>query len=175
MNTYTAFNGYDLLATGPLEAVVLKLKAAAAPAALVFEDATGKQLDFDLRGNEQEVLARLAADPRFEKRAPGRPKLGVVSREVSLLPRHWEWLEKQPGGASASLRRLVEEARKGSEPGDREAIEAAGRFMWALAGNLPDFEEASRALYARDRERLETLLSTWPADVRDHVQRLLGR
>jgi len=174
MQTYTAFIGHNLLATGSLDSVVLKVKSAEGPA-LVFEDSTGKQLDFDLRGSDQDVLARLASDPRFEKRAPGRPRLGVVSREVSLLPRHWEWLEKQPGGASASLRRLVEEAHKATENGDREAIDAAGRFMWALAGNLPHFEEASRALYTRDRERLAALLADWPPDVREHVERLLGR
>lgn len=171
-NTYTAFIGHTMLATGPIESVVLKLKGAG-EAALVFEDSTGKQLDFDLRGEDDEVLARLAEDPRFAKKA-GRPKLGVVSREVSLLPRHWEWLEKQPGGASGSLRRLVEDARKAAGNGNREAIDAAGRFMWALAGNLPHFEDASRALYARDRQRLTELMAEWPADVRDHVERLLG-
>ena len=172
-NTYTAFIGHTMLATGPIETVVLKLKAAESDSALVFEESTGKQLDFDLRGDDQEVLARLGEDPRFARKA-GRPKLGVVSREVSLLPRHWEWLEKQPGGASGSLRRLVEDARKAAGNGNREAIDAAGRFMWALAGNLPHFEDASRALYARDRQRLTELMAEWPADVRDHVERLLG-
>ena len=109
------------------------------------------------------------------KAGPGRPKLGVVSREISLLPRHWEWLEGQPQGASAAIRRLVDEARKRApdEIQARKAREAAGNFMWAMAGNLANFEEASRALYAGDPERLERQIRNWPQDVRAYVYRLL--
>jgi hypothetical protein len=131
-------------------------------------------VDFDLRGSLDEVLAR--ALPATPRPGPGRPKLGVVAREVTLLPRHWEWLEQQPNGISAALRRLVDEARKRSpdEESARLAREAASRFMWAVAGNLPDFEEASRALFAGNRERLRSLTREWPADVRSHLFRLAG-
>ncbi len=105
---------------------------------------------------------------------PGRPKLGVVSREVSLLPRHWEWLEKQPQGISGTLRRLVEDARKRDPRGQnaRRARDAAHKVMWAVAGDLPDFEESSRALFAREGERFAALVAPWPVDVRDYVRRL---
>ena len=109
------------------------------------------------------------------KPGPGRPRLGVVSREVSLLPRHWDWLELQPNGISAALRRLVEEARKRDpeEEQARLAREAASRFMTAMAGNLPDFEEASRALFGNDHERFEGLIREWPEDIRTHLVQLL--
>lgn len=173
---YTAFAGHQRLASGPKRTVLLALKAHHDAGAgrgervLVFEDRTGKQVDFDLRGTPEEVIARAEA-----RKGPGRPRLGVVSREVTLLPRHWEWLEQQPGGISPALRRLVEEARK-REPDRaraRATREAAGRFMWALAGDLPGFEEASRALYAGDLERLHALVRGWPEDVRDHLAHLV--
>jgi hypothetical protein len=138
----------------------------------VFDDQTGKAVDFDLRGSVDEVLAR--ALPRPVATGPGRPRLGVVSREVSLLPRHWEWLEQQPNGASAALRRLVDEARK-REPGRqraRMAADAAFRFMSAMAGNLPGFEEAGRALYAANRAVFDDLVRDWPADIQAHARRL---
>jgi uncharacterized protein len=140
---------------------------------LIFDDATGKQVDFDLRGNEAQVLARALPGQRT---GPGRPKLGVVSREISLLPRHWEWLEEQPNGASAALRRLVDEARRREQGRQRVrlALDAAARFMSAMAGNLPGFEEATRALYAKDRSQLESLTSKWPRDVRKHMLQLVG-
>jgi hypothetical protein len=104
-------------------------------------------------------------------RGPGRPKLGVTAREVTLLPRHWEWLNAQPGGASVALRKLVEHARRnGGEPDRRRRErEAAYAFMSSLAGNFPNFEEASRALFADDRERFSALVAEWPPDVRDHA------
>ena len=179
MSTYTAFLDERRLAHGDLASVVLRVKASAPSSALVFEDQSGTQLDFDLRGSDEEVLARLAGDPRFRgerlRSGPGRPKLGVVSREVSLLPRHWEWLEQQRGGASATLRKLVEEARKAAGNGDRQPLEAVGKFMWVMAGNLANFEEASRALYARDYARLAELSADWPTDIRDHMLWLLEK
>lgn len=169
-DSYTAFAGHRLLASGPKREVLLALKAQEGDRerVLVFDDATGRQVDFDLRGTPEEVLARAEEPPRT---GPGRPKLGVVSREVSLLPRHWEWLEEQPNGISAALRRLVDDARK-REPESaraRRAREAAGRFMWAIAGDFPDFEEASRALYAGDEARLRRLTRAWPKEVRAHL------
>jgi hypothetical protein len=109
-----------------------------------------------------------------ETRGPGRPRLGVVAREVTLLPRHWEWLATQPGGASVALRRLVEEARRTSASADRARAsrDAAYRVMHALGGDLPDFEEASRALFAGDRDRFRLHTAAWPLDVSAHVDRL---
>jgi hypothetical protein len=146
---------------------------------LVFDDASGQLIDFDLRGTSDEILARLSAEARPEQtpgpaRGPGRPKLGVVAREVTLLPRHWEWLSAQPGGASVALRKLVEAARVTHAGADRRraAQQAADRFMSALAGNEPGYEEAARALYGGDRLRFEQSMVAWPADVRDHAVRL---
>jgi hypothetical protein len=98
----------------------------------------------------------------------------VVAREVTLLPRHWEWLGAQPGGASVALRKLVDEARRASGDKDRErqARDAAYHFMSTMAGNLPQFEEASRALFADDRRRFTGLIADWPVDVRDHIVKL---
>lgn len=187
IDSYTAFAGLRRVASGPLEATVLAAKnlvdSGAVEPVLIFEDRTGTQLDFDLRGTADDVRNRLAAHPHFVpatsgagRSGPGRPRLGVVSREVSLLPRHWSWLADQPGGASAALRRLVDEARKRDPARDdaRRVREAAGRFLWAIAGDLPGFEEASRALFAGDETRLAALVSGWPADVRDHLLGLLA-
>lgn len=175
---YIAFAGPRRLASGALREVLLAVKThhdAGGIAALVFDDETGKQVDFDLRGTPEEVLARAEA-PARRKAGPGRPKLGVVAREITLLPRHWEWLERQPGGSSAALRRLVDEARR-REPDRaraRQVRDAAGRFMWAIAGDLPGFEEASRALYAGDLDRLAKRIRAWPEDIREHVLERAG-
>lgn len=173
-DTYTAFAGARQVASGLLPEVLAAAKAHLeqhpdAEPLLIFHDPTGMQVDFDLRGSLEEVLERAAPAPG--RNGPGRPRLGVTSREVSLLPRHWLWLEAQPGGVSAALRRLVEEARKRESPEQRlrRALEAADRFMLTMAGNLPGYEEASRALYARDLGRLEELVQGWPPDVRAYV------
>ncbi len=180
----TAFDGHRRLAAGPLRDVALAVRRAAGSGAagplLVFDDATGRVVDVDTRGTEAEVVARLSPgaaagetggpDPAAP-RGRGRPRLGVVAREVTLLPRHWEWLAAQPGGASVALRKLVEEARRGGADADRRraARDAAYRFASALAGDLPGFEEAARALFADDRERFRALVAAWPEDVRDHA------
>ena len=188
--TYTAFAGTRLLGIGPLEQVVLLIKDRAdqgeTERLAFFDNETGQVLDLDLRGTPAETLARLAEHPalapvaeeKVEKRSgPGRPKLGVVSREVSLLPRHWAWLGEQRGGASVTLRKLVDDARKRSEGRDRarKAKEAAHRFMWELAGNLPQFEEASRAFYANDTAAFGRLVTAWPEDIRRHLEWLVER
>jgi hypothetical protein len=181
--TYTAFEGQRRLASGPLAEVALAVKGHTRPAAspiAIFSDSTGRPIDLDLRGSNDEVLARLPADPAppeanaAEPRGRGRPKLGVVAREVTLLPRHWEWLNAQPGGASVALRKLVEEARRTNGDRDRQraARDAAYHFMSAMAGNLKNFEEASRALFADDRRKFVSQIASWPADIRDHVVRL---
>ncbi|MFT4037675.1 MAG: DUF2239 family protein [Thermomicrobiales bacterium] len=193
----TAFVGDRLLLAGPISAVGLAVQVAVAAdgpdAVLTFDDATGRVIDIDIRGTPQEFMAQLArtaarlAGPSPASGAPnasapavtrgrGRPKLGVVGREVTLLPRHWEWLAAQPGGASVALRRLVEEARRRDDPAQRsrQAQERAYRVMSALAGDRPHYEEALRALFAGDRARLEQEMAGWPEDVREYVLRLLG-
>lgn len=175
--SYTAFKGNGKIASGTLQQVLPELKnrfdADRGVMLLVFDDATGRQVDFDLRGTMAQVLARTLPPQRS---GPGRPKLGVVSREISLLPRHWEWLEEQPSGASAAIRRLVDEARRREQGRNRVrlALDAAARFMSAMAGNLPGYEEATRALYAKDRTKLESLISKWPHDIREHIFKLIG-
>lgn len=177
---YTAFRGSTVLQRGALLPVALAVKAAleADPAAsvLVFEDAGGRVIDLDLRGDAQAIAARLPASPgpAAAPRGRGRPKLGVVSREVTLLPRHWEWLNAQRGGASQALRRLVDEARRadGGRTRSRLAQEAAYRFMSAIAGDLPGFEEASRALFAGDSAQLSARIAHWPADIAAYLREL---
>src|SRR5665213_1358103 len=178
--SFTAFAGDRLIASGELKTTLLATKRRLdkgdnAPI-LIFDDSTGKQVDFDFRGTPEEVLARLSSHPLFAPAGPGRPKLGVTCREISLLPRHWEWLEKQPQGISAALRRLVEEAKQKEPDKERAKIarDVAGKFMWSMAGNLPDFEEASRALYAMDWGRFDQSIRRWPKDIRAHLRKLLG-
>lgn len=179
----TAFVGTNCIAAGlPALVAVAALRAQrddARAMPLVFSDATGRQVELDLRGSEDEVRARyeLPAPPAAaaaDARGRGRPRLGVVAREVTLLPEHWEWLASQPGGASVALRKLVHEARRAAGGRDRvrQAQERAYHAMFALAGDLPGFEEAGRALFAGDRERLANLAAPWPGDVRDYVLRL---
>ena len=182
---FTAFEGQRRLISGTLAEVALAVKRAAQAAApiLVFSDATGRSLDLDLRGSDEDIVARLpkpapeTAEPDTtagEPRGRGRPKLGVVAREVTLLPRHWEWLNAQPGGASVALRKLVDESRRASGDRDRlrAARDAAYHFMSAMAGDFAHFEEASRALFADDKRRFAELIAGWPADIRDHIVRL---
>lgn len=182
---FSAFAGPKLLASGPLAEVAIAIKIATGAIAdpiVIFDNATGKSLDIDLRGSHREVVARLpqpstaepATEASTEPRGRGRPKLGVVAREVTLLPRHWEWLGTQPGGASVALRKLVEEARRvhGDRDRLRAARDAAYHFMSTMAGDRPGFEEASRALFADDRRRFAGLIAPWPEDIRDHVIKL---
>jgi uncharacterized protein len=180
----TAFDGYQRIASGDLASVVAATKqaidAGAAGPVLIFDDHSGRPVEVDFRGNPDEVLARLPVATPVEEsasRGPGRPRLGVVAREVTLLPRHWEWLAAQPGGASAMLRRLVEDARRSGQGRERTRLagEALDRVMLALTGNLPGYEEASRAFWRKDPERFAELTGAWPADVREHVRRLAAQ
>lgn len=184
----TAFDGTRRLAHGPLGDVVTAAKSAfdrsARASLLIFEDATGDLIDVDYSGTPDEVLALMAArelrrarhgdEPDTAPRGPGRPRLGVVAREVTLLPRHWQWLNGQPGGASVALRRLVDEARRANVGRDRvrRAQEVSYRFMSALAGDLPGFEEAIRALFAGHAARFDEHTRTWPRDVRSYARQL---
>jgi hypothetical protein len=169
--TCTAFCGNRRFSSGTLPEVAAAIRHISDGPVLVFDDATGRVIDIDPRIPPQELAPPA---PTEETRGRGRPKLGVVAREVTLLPRHWDWLNGQPGGASVVLRRLVDEARRTSGDQDRvrRAQEAANRFMTAMGGDLPNFEEATRALFAYDRRRFAELLAAWPEDVRDHSIRL---
>lgn len=203
---WSAFAGYTLLADGDPGTVALEVKKAVSRGAdgplLVFDRRSGDQVDVDLRGTMEDVLrwverflevtlpggaapaaagggkAERAASggSEFDRRGPGRPRLGVVSREVTLLPRHWEWLNRQSGGASAAIRRLVDEARVHSVRAEqeRDVRERTYRFMSAIGGNLPGFEEAARALFSGDRNAFEKLVGAWPADVGQLVTELAG-
>jgi len=199
---FTAFIGHRLLHAGPLAELALAVKRSGdtTDTVLVFDDTTGRVMDLDLRGSDPEILERLSRPTvtfpgRYRQRAGGpsdaaaeetvsedspsgrsrgRPRLGVVAREVTLLPRHWQWLAEQPGGASVTLRRLVDEVRKAPPPRQqrRAAQEAAYHFMQAIAGDLPGYEEATRALFADDRQALETRIAAWPEDIRAYALRL---
>lgn len=174
----TAFAGTRLIARGPLADVALAVQryseAESGPVPLMFSDETGKPIDLDLRGSAADIVERLAGrgEPSApEPRGRGRPRLGVVAREVTLLPRHWDWLASQPGGASQVLRRLIDEARR-SDDGQsnrRLAQERTYRFLNGLAGDLPGFEEACRALFAGDDAGFAQSMADWPGDVADHA------
>lgn len=181
--TYTAFSGQTLLFRGDATGMLACLHALPdMDGVLVFDDASGRSVDFDLSGSLAEVLARLPAaapdTPEAPARSgPGRPKLGVVAREVTLLPRHWEWLANQPGGASVALRKLVEAASRAARASDaaRQALEACHGFMSHMAGDQPGFEEAARALFAGRFNEVPAHLADWPQDVRTHALGLLER
>lgn len=180
--TCTAFDGHRLLASGPLDEVAMAARQALDDGAqgplLVLDDASSLPVEIDFRGSPAEMLSRLrrsAALPApVTARGPGRPRLGVTAREVTLLPRHWDWLGQQPGGASATLRRLVEEARRSSGAKERArlASESVDRFMRVMGGDLPGYEEASRAFWRGQRRAFARCVRHWPTDVRDHLLRL---
>lgn len=183
----TAFLGVGVVASGSLQHVVSTVKDALddryLTQLLIFDDSTGKQIDVDFRGKTDDVLKRLREQfgdfPGTEvnhqpTQRVGRPKLGVVSGEVTLLPRDWEWLKSQPGGASVTLRKLVDEARRagGKQSKIRESQEATYHFMTAMAGNFHQYEEALRALYAGDLDRFNHFIDDWTPDIRNHIKRL---
>jgi hypothetical protein len=190
-NATIAFDGDRRIASGGLREIVSAAKEVLErrkdASILVFDGGTGLPIDIDFRGAIDDVLARLPAiagtpaasddDGPPAARGPGRPKLGVVAREITLLPRHWAWLAQQTGGASVAIRKLVEEARRTGADKDRirQAQDAAYRFMSAMAGNRPHYEDAIRALFADDATGFEKLIAEWPTDVRDHISTLAER
>ena len=165
--TFTAFQEMRIVASGALADVAVAV-APLGPV-FIFADATGQVIDLDLRGTPDDIRVRHSPPPR----TAGRPKLGVTAKEVTLLPRHWDWLATQKGGASATLRRLVEEARRAQTDPTRDRINAAYSVMSHLGGDLPDFEQASRALFAQDRAGLTAAMQNWPPAVSDHVEWML--
>jgi hypothetical protein len=186
----TAFRGTRRIASGGLLQVALQVKEVIAAdqraAVLIFDDATSRLIEVDFRGETDQMLSRLAQNSgsgasstpapiaQNMPQGPGRPKLGVIAREVTLLPRHWDWLNRQPGGASVALRKLVEEARRVNSGKDRvrQSQEASYRFMSAMAGDRPGFEEATRALFAGDKARFNEQVQFWPEDIRDHAKKM---
>jgi hypothetical protein len=181
-----AFVGDQCIASGDLLEVAQKAKASIdkGNSVLIFDDITSEPIEIDFRGTVDQVLKKLepksiaeGATEVSEKRGPGRPKLGVVAREVTLLPRHWEWLNNQPGGASVALRKLVEAARRTNAEKDRarEFQESAYRFMSAMTGNLPGYEEALRAFYRKNYDLFFKMIRTWPKDISNHVKALVKR
>jgi hypothetical protein len=186
---FIAFDGDRRIAAGDLHEVARaakqRLDRHKEASVLIFDGITSNVVDLDFRGSIDDVLARLPVADKIAdaepvpptSRSPGRPKLGVVAREITLLPRHWEWLALQPGGASVAIRKLVDDARRGGEEKDRirHGQDAAYRFMSAMAGNRPHFEEAVRALFAPNPQHFKELIAGWPADVRDHAARLAER
>jgi uncharacterized protein len=187
---YAAFDGDRCIASGDLREVTRTAKQAldqrSDASILVFNGLTSEPVDLDFRGSIDDVLARLPEIPGVPAapdaapsapRGPGRPKLGVVAREITLLPRHWDWLAQQAGGASVAIRKLVEEARRTGEHKDRIRLaqESAYRFMSAMAGNRPHYEDAIRALFANDSVDFEKLIAEWPADIRGHASMLAAR
>lgn len=191
-----AFAGTRRIASGELLDVALKVKDLLTvdpqAAVLIFETATSETIELDFRGSRTDVRKRVTALPSVvtvtvtatavsdenasqeQQRGPGRPKLGVVAREITLLPRHWDWLAEQRGGASVTLRRLVDEARLSGrgKQAKRRAQEITYRFMSAMAGNQSGFEEATRALFADDMPRFDQEVQAWPADIRNHAKKL---
>ena len=172
--SFTVFHGLDRIAHGDFVAVATAAHQALPHSVIVFDDSSGQRVDLDLRrGAEAAAAAHLdpTRSPATRRQGRGRPKLGVTPREVTLLPRHWDWLARQSGGASAALRRLVEDALRTDHAPlrAREAREAAYRVMSALAGDLPGFEEACRALFAGRDADLEAIIAAWPADVATYV------
>ena len=162
--TATAFDGSVRVAQGALAALSQYVRGVTGQDGrplVILDDATGRVIDIPIYEAESAMESR--------PRSPGRPRLGVVAREVTLLPRHWDWLAAQPGGASVTLRRLVDESRRSGHQADRERRDIAYRAMSALAGDFPMFEEASRALFAGDRQRLAVQMASWPLDIRDYV------
>ena len=183
IDSYTVFDGSHLIGTGSLpQATRLAQRALAGDPegpVLIFDDRSGAVVDLDPRqALEPEPVVEGDIDPAApepgESRGRGRPRLGVVAREVTLLHRHWDWLAEQPGGASVALRKLVEAALRAAAADQgpdarRRAQERAYRFMTTMAGDLPNYEEATRALFANDAHRLAALIKAWPADIRKHV------
>jgi hypothetical protein len=179
---YTAFVGASCVAAGSIDEIaraLFRLSADTPP--VIFDDESGTSVELDLRHGPaaavEDYLRRTTPEVRDApppRQGPGRPRLGVTAREVTLLPQHWEWLAGQPGGASAALRRLVDDARRRNADADRtrQARDATYRVMSALAGDLPEFEAATRALFRGDWDTFDAIVPNWPADVGAYVRRM---
>lgn len=175
MFSYTVFDKFQILSQGSLNEVAIavkkRLRIQSDARILIFSDSTGRQVDLDFSGTEKDTLERLkiyipkTASPHT---GAGRPKLGVIPREISLLPHHWEWLLNQEGGASSAIRRLIDEKNKPAllaKDKIKQAQEVTYKFLSAIAGDLPHFEDVIRFLYRKDKKKFENLMSDWPKDI----------
>lgn len=184
---YVAFVGHQLISRGPIEQVVEVCKKHHDEKdpnirLALYDENTGRAVDIDFERTLDEVLKSLSAHPVLAEsqpqpvedtpKGPGRPKLGVISREVTLLERHWAWLGRQNGSASATLRRLVDKARKENPEADRyyDVREALHHFLWDLAGDFSNFEEATRSLFRNELDAMLDLCGNWPNDIRDYLK-----
>jgi hypothetical protein len=182
MFNYTAFDNFKILAQGNMESVALsvkqRIKEQKTASILIFSDLTGRQIDLDLSGTDKQILDRIKVYSRQESQpntGAGRPRLGVVPREISLLPHHWEWLINQDGGASAVIRNLIDQKiQNRSSDKTKIAQERTYKFLSAIAGNLPNFEEATRFLYRKDKKKFAELISAWPKDIIKYSISLAG-
>lgn len=182
MFNYTVFDGFKMISQGSLEEIAIAAKKYSHKnkdsSLLIFSDYSGKQMDLNLSGSEKEVIERLsvfkALEPSLDPTGPGRPKIGVKAREVSLLPMHWEWLSNQSGGSSAAIRRLVDEKIiiTSSKEKIKKTQEVIYNFLNAIAGDLPKFEDAIRYLYRLDEKNFKEIVATWPKDLKKHTLNL---
>tara|TARA_B100001013_G_scaffold338302_1_gene259147 strand:+ start:260 stop:835 length:576 start_codon:yes stop_codon:yes gene_type:complete len=179
-STYIAIHNKSLIAQGELPAVIREAQRQFPEAEpCLYKLDNGKRVDIDWRGDAEEVIKRLPAAlvPPAEKR--GRPKLGVISKEVTLLPEHWEWLSVQRGGASTTLRRLIDSAMSSMTPAQERRIKQDQLYsMMRVFEDEAGFEAASRALYRLDEAAFSQAIGNWPealqAIYQDKFHRLLS-
>ncbi len=167
--TYTAFLRDQQIAGGDLADVLRAIGDAKTRSALVFADDSG---DLVKLNTAEDVAEALLSDALVQTGSGSPPK--PVSIELRLLPRHLDWLQAQPGGPSAAVRRLVDAARRNDSGRARRRREAAYRFTSMMAGDFPGFEAATRALFAGCRAGFETATADWPAAIRDYGLSLAG-
>ena len=74
-----------------------------------------------------------------------------------------------PGERSVRKKNLPKRRAGGDKRLMKAAHERAYNFTYAIAGNFTNYEEATRALFANDRERFHQLTLGWPPDIRDHA------
>lgn len=176
-----AFSGDIKISSGPIlkvaEATKKHLIKKPNSDIQIFDHDTGQFLEVDFRGSLSQVVERMKKSFIIETekiRGPGRPKLGVVSKEITLLPKHWDWLNLQANGASGSIRKLIDEAMKRNVAKDelKRSQNSVYKFMTIMAGNYPLYEEALRAFYANDNAKFKYIITNWPKDVRDHLLKM---
>lgn len=169
-NRYTAFRGDTRIITDSLFNVALALQKQSEMNVLVFNDQTGQQIDLDLSGSEDDLKQRYT-EVEYVKKV-GRPKLGVISREITLQQKHWNWLDQQSSSASAVIRKLIDKELNdpSSESNIMLAKQAIDHFMLAMLGNMPNYEEATRALYQGNKSHFLALIHNYPKDLKVYLE-----
>ena len=170
-DTFSAYGPTSCIGQGELTDVALAahrfLRTHPDQSALILQDSTCQIIDLDLSGDEA-LLERKANHYPIRSQAPVPDSKDPITGEITLLPRHWQWLAEQGGNASATLRRLIDEARRDpKQKADNECRrrqQLTYRFCQALCGDFQGYEDALRALYAADKDSFKTHISTWPAD-----------